>query len=189
MNFFAVLLCLAMNRTYQHYYFVPVISFWYLVHYVTHFIPPRVRWHSDEKSVMHFINIMIFRSMQAVLRINPCNTSTSYSNLLDLFQLFPYFTYQRYFLFSPGSKPKAKFFVFLKVFFEKVFVTRPWKALFVTEDDDIKTWWFRWKIDRYRWTKIFSLLQRNHNFFSLLKLRVRNVVWIFVHFSLKAQAF
>ncbi|RZC39705.1 CAS1 domain-containing protein 1 [Asbolus verrucosus] len=30
-----------------------------------------------------------------------------------------------------------------------VFVTRPWKALFVTTDDDIREWWFRWKLDRY----------------------------------------
>ncbi|KAH8019503.1 hypothetical protein HPB51_019842 [Rhipicephalus microplus] len=37
----------------------------------------------------------------------------------------------------------------LQVFFEKIFVTRPWKALFVTTDDSIKEWWFRWKIDRY----------------------------------------
>ncbi|CAN8023545.1 unnamed protein product, partial [Ixodes persulcatus] len=36
-----------------------------------------------------------------------------------------------------------------EVFFEKIFVTRPWKALFVTTDDSIKEWWFRWKIDRY----------------------------------------
>ncbi|KAF7268298.1 N-acetylneuraminate (7)9-O-acetyltransferase [Rhynchophorus ferrugineus] len=36
-----------------------------------------------------------------------------------------------------------------EVFFEKIFVTRPWKALFVTTDDDIKDWWFRWKLDRY----------------------------------------
>jgi hypothetical protein len=36
-----------------------------------------------------------------------------------------------------------------EVFFEKIFLTRPWKALFVTTDDSIKEWWFRWKIDRY----------------------------------------
>lgn len=36
-----------------------------------------------------------------------------------------------------------------EVFFEKVFVTRPWKALFVTIDDDIHEWWSRWKLDRY----------------------------------------
>lgn len=39
--------------------------------------------------------------------------------------------------------------LFMQVFFEKVFVTRPWKALFVTTDDDIRDWWTRWKIDRY----------------------------------------
>ncbi len=36
------------------------------------------------------------------------------------------------------------------MFFEKVFLTRPWKALFVTTDDDIREWWFRWRLDRYR---------------------------------------
>ncbi|XP_034943089.1 N-acetylneuraminate 9-O-acetyltransferase [Chelonus insularis] len=36
-----------------------------------------------------------------------------------------------------------------EVFFEKVFVTRPWKALFVTTDDDIREWWSRWRVDRY----------------------------------------
>lgn len=28
-------------------------------------------------------------------------------------------------------------------------MTRPWKALFVTTDDDIQAWWYRWKLDRY----------------------------------------
>ena len=40
-------------------------------------------------------------------------------------------------------------FYISQVFFERVFVTRPWKALFVTTDDDIHEWWFRWKLDRY----------------------------------------
>ena len=40
--------------------------------------------------------------------------------------------------------------VFVQVFFERLFVTRPWKALFVTTDDDIENWWFKWKVDRLR---------------------------------------
>ena len=36
-----------------------------------------------------------------------------------------------------------------EVFFENIFLIRPWKALFVTTDDSIQEWWFRWKIDRY----------------------------------------
>jgi hypothetical protein len=36
-----------------------------------------------------------------------------------------------------------------EVFFERIFVTRPWKALFVSVDDDIREWWHRWKLDRY----------------------------------------
>ena len=38
-----------------------------------------------------------------------------------------------------------------EVFFEKVFLTRPFKALFVTSDDSVHEWWFRWQLDRYRW--------------------------------------
>ena len=37
-----------------------------------------------------------------------------------------------------------------EVFFEKVFLTRPFKALFVTSDDSVHEWWFRWQLDRYR---------------------------------------
>lgn len=35
-----------------------------------------------------------------------------------------------------------------EVFFQKIFVTRPWKALFVNSDDDIHQWWLMWKQDR-----------------------------------------
>lgn len=36
----------------------------------------------------------------------------------------------------------------MQVFFEKVFLTRPFKALFVTSDDSIHEWRFRWQLDR-----------------------------------------
>lgn len=43
-----------------------------------------------------------------------------------------------------------------EVFFENIFLIRPWKALFVTTDDSIQEWWFRFKIDRY--VSLISLL-------------------------------
>lgn len=36
-----------------------------------------------------------------------------------------------------------------EVFFERIFLTRPWKALFVSMDDFVDEWWYRWKLDRY----------------------------------------
>ena len=43
MNFLTVVLCLAMNRPYQEYYFVPLISFWFSMQYLLMAIPPVVR--------------------------------------------------------------------------------------------------------------------------------------------------
>ena len=42
-----------------------------------------------------------------------------------------------------------KTLMYLQVFFEKIFLTRPFKALFVTSDDSIHEWRFRWQLDRY----------------------------------------
>ena len=35
MNFLTVVLCMVMDRPYQFYYFVPLVTFWYIVIYVT----------------------------------------------------------------------------------------------------------------------------------------------------------
>ncbi len=42
MNFLTVVLCLAMNRPYQTYYFVPLISFWFSMQYLLMALPPTV---------------------------------------------------------------------------------------------------------------------------------------------------
>lgn len=110
LNFMTVTLCLCMNRPYQFYYFVPLLSFWYLMVFCFQAFPPHITAQSCENNVMQYFYLLIkFIVMFTVITI-----------------------------------------LFLsEVFFEKVFVTRPWKALFVTTDDDIREWWFRWKLDRY----------------------------------------
>lgn len=42
LNFLTVILCLVMNRPYQFYYFVPLVSFWYSVFHLTAVLPPRL---------------------------------------------------------------------------------------------------------------------------------------------------
>ena len=42
MNLMTVVICLCMNRPYQSYYFVPLVSFWYLVVYIVLSLPPKV---------------------------------------------------------------------------------------------------------------------------------------------------
>ena len=42
MNLLTFLLCLVMNRPYQFYYFVPSISFWFIVQFIVLLLPPQV---------------------------------------------------------------------------------------------------------------------------------------------------
>lgn len=82
-----------------------------------------------------------------------------------------------------------------EVFFEKVFVTRPWKALFVTIDDDIRQWWSRWKIDRYSisygsvFAIIYCIAQRynlveDNNHSNLFPKRIALTVTLFALMAL-----
>ncbi|XP_046659360.1 LOW QUALITY PROTEIN: N-acetylneuraminate 9-O-acetyltransferase [Homalodisca vitripennis] len=110
LNMTTVILCLCMNRPYQFYYYVPVVSFWFSLLYLVLVAPPRVTAASCEHNPLHYLYLVL--------------------KLVGLFS-FIIMLYMS------------------EVFFDKVFVTRPWKALFVTTDDDIHEWWFRWKLDRY----------------------------------------
>nr|CAD7458913.1 unnamed protein product [Timema tahoe] len=110
LNFVTVLLCLCMNRPYQFYYFVPLVSFWFLMVYLVLALPPQVTATSSKSNPLQYLYLVLkFVGLFSVITI----------------------------------------LYMSEVFFEKVFVTRPWKALFVTTDDDIHEWWFRWKLDRY----------------------------------------
>lgn len=109
-NFMTVVLCLCMNRPYQFYYYVPLVSFWFFLVYLILAVPPYITNHSTETHPYQYLNLV-----------------------LKLIALFSIIT----------------ILYMSEVFFEKIFVTRPWKALFVTTDDDIREWWYRWKLDRY----------------------------------------
>ena len=99
-----------MNRPYQFYYYVPVITFWFIVLHITLVVIPRITMFSVEANPVHYLYITLkFVGLMYIIAIMYMS----------------------------------------EVLFEKVFLTRPWKALFVTADDSIKDWWFRWKVDRY----------------------------------------
>ncbi|KAI8775745.1 N-acetylneuraminate 9-O-acetyltransferase [Biomphalaria glabrata] len=110
MNILVVTLCFVMNRPYQFYYFVPLVSFWFLVIYLVMAIPPHVTAQSSEANPMLYL-YMILKFVALIV-------------VISLFYLS-------------------------EVFFEKVFLTRPLKALFVTSDDSIHEWRFRWQLDRF----------------------------------------
>ncbi|XP_075158940.1 N-acetylneuraminate (7)9-O-acetyltransferase [Haematobia irritans] len=117
LNFMTVILCFCMNRPYQFYYFVPLLSFWMCVIYFLLALPPRITASSVEANPLHYLYL--------VGKFVGC-----FSVVTILFMS--------------------------EVFFERIFVTRPWKALFVTTDDDIHDWWYQWKLDRY--TVMFGMI-------------------------------
>lgn len=109
-NFLSILLCFCMNRPYQFYYFVPLMSFWMCVVYFVLSLPPRITSGSVDAYPLHYLYLV-------------CKCIGCLGVITVLFMS--------------------------EVFFERIFVTRPWKALFVTTDDDIHEWWYQWKLDRY----------------------------------------
>lgn len=132
LNFTTVTLCLCMNRPYQFYYFIPLMSFWYMMAYIILALPPLITAQSSENNVIQYFYLVLkFIGLFTVITI-----------------------------------------LFLsEVFFEKIFVTRPWKALFVTTDDDIHEWWSRWKLDRYStmygmFFGVILLLAQRYNLFD-----------------------
>ena len=118
-----------MNRPYQFYYFVPLITFWFLVVHITLITMPKVTTYSVDVNPVHYVYLVL--KLLALLSV----VTVLYMS---------------------------------EVFFEKIFLTRPWKALFVTTDDSIKDWWFRWKIDRYSvpagmiFAFLYELLKKNN---------------------------
>ncbi|KAK3751862.1 hypothetical protein QZH41_009672 [Actinostola sp. cb2023] len=59
MNIFTVVLCLVMGRPYQFYYFVPLVSFWFVVVYITMAVFPRVSAASVREDPKQYIFIWL----------------------------------------------------------------------------------------------------------------------------------
>ncbi|XP_045536158.1 N-acetylneuraminate 9-O-acetyltransferase [Papilio machaon] len=113
LNFLTVVLCLTMNRPYQFYSFIPLVSFWYTLVFVIFALPPHIN-----QSSTHTVESKPYQYLYIALKIIGLLTIVTVLYMSE-------------------------------VFFQKIFVTRPWKALFVNSDDDIHQWWFMWKQDRY----------------------------------------
>jgi len=65
-----VVICLCMNRSYQSYYFIPLVSFWYLVVYVVLALPPRVNAATCQNNFIgYFYIIMKFLCLFAVITV------------------------------------------------------------------------------------------------------------------------
>ena len=93
MNFLTIVLCLSMNRQYQEYYFVPLISFWFSVQYLLITIPPVVsrkttEWSTESKQclVLHSVGTV---SQLIVSKIGQMMESHWKKPILRLFGTLP----------------------------------------------------------------------------------------------------
>lgn len=58
-NFMTIVLCFAMNRPYQFYFFAPLVSFWFAVTYVTFTLPPRITAQTIESNSYQYVYLVI----------------------------------------------------------------------------------------------------------------------------------
>lgn len=58
-NFMTIVLCFAMNRPYQFYFFAPLVSFWFAVTYVTFTLPPRITAQTIENNSYQYLYLVI----------------------------------------------------------------------------------------------------------------------------------
>lgn len=109
-NFMTIVLCFAMNRPYQFYFFAPLVSFWFAITYVFFTLPPRITAQTIENNSYQYLYLVIkFVCLLSVITV----------------------------------------LYMSEVFFERIFLMRPWRALFVSADDFVDEWWYRYKLDRY----------------------------------------
>ncbi len=142
-----VVICLCMNRPYQSYYFVPLVSFWYLIVYIVLALPPKVSATICEANPVAYLYIILkFIGLFAAI------TVLYLSEVINFHCAAPFSHLRLSIVMCPWACEKAFFCpsVSIQVFFQDIFLMRPWKALFVTSDDEIHEWWFRWSLDRYR---------------------------------------
>ncbi|KAL7020418.1 hypothetical protein ACKWTF_011523 [Chironomus riparius] len=109
-NFMTIILCFAMNRPYQFYFFAPLVSFWFSITYITFSLPPFISAQTVENNSYQYLYLVIkFICLVSVITI----------------------------------------LYMSEVFFERIFLMRAWRALFVSTDDLMNEWWYRFKLDRY----------------------------------------
>lgn len=110
LNFLTVILCFSMNRMYQFYNFIPLVSFWFICSYIVMSVYPRVSLRSTKESPYQFFYIFIKLCilLGCVITLNASQT-----------------------------------------IFERTFMVKLWKYLFVNSDDLISEWRSRWMLDGY----------------------------------------
>lgn len=120
-NFMTIVLCFAMNRPYQFYFFAPLVSFWFAITYITFTLPPRITAQTIENNSYQYVYLVIkFICLLSVITI----------------------------------------LYMSEVFFERIFLMRPWRALFVSADDFVDDWWYRFKVKivNYSSNRQFNLI-------------------------------
>uniref|UniRef100_A0A146L4G4 CAS1 domain-containing protein 1 n=1 Tax=Lygus hesperus TaxID=30085 RepID=A0A146L4G4_LYGHE len=144
-----------------------IISAYFFLSGYSHFY---YLWHRSEAGIVRFFQILFrlnFLTVLLCICMNRPYQFYAFAPLISFWFLCVYLVFMvppRVSIATVDANPLHYLYFILKmvglfsliiilfmseVFFEKVFLTRPWKALFVTIDDDISEWWVRWKMNRY----------------------------------------
>jgi len=99
-----------MNRMYQFYAFIPLVTFWFVCSYIIMTVYPRISAGTAKENPVHFFYIFIKLGAFLGFVIGLSNS---------------------------------------EAFFEKIFMGKLWKYLFVNNDDMIGEWRQRWNLDAY----------------------------------------
>jgi hypothetical protein len=150
------MLCFTMNRMYQFYAFVPLLTFWFIITYILMMVYPRVSAKTAVGNNSHSFSLY-FVSTQKKLCRNNININICQDN--------PYHYF--YMIVKLGMLIGLITTLNLsEVLFERIFIARPWKFLFVSGDELITEWRVRWSHDCYSFVfgmcfaLIFAILKR-----------------------------
>ncbi|XP_061269474.1 N-acetylneuraminate 9-O-acetyltransferase isoform X5 [Bos javanicus] len=136
LNFLVVVLCIVMDRPYQFYYFVPLVTVWFMVIYVTLALWPQITQKKANGNCLWHFGLLLKLAFLLL-----CICFLAYSQTSLMFRNVPKTS-------APSFPDFPDCQINKKGAFEKIFSLWPLSKCFELKGN-VYEWWFRWRLDRY----------------------------------------